>query len=132
MRAVLRLLPRPATSASMRPPSQHLVAALSWPASALLLSLATAAQKESQRQRLSCSLVMFHTTPPLAPFRRAAEERLRQYHIRNLDVVHVQGDPRSRADMKRMIDVSKFKAAVVVCGAWGGRGSCTLGSLGAL
>lgn len=33
----------------------------------------------------------------------------------------VTGDPRSRADMKRLIDVSKFKAAIVVCGAF-----CTL------
>jgi hypothetical protein len=47
-----------------------------------------------------------------------AEERCRQHDINSLDVRHVVGDPRSRAHMKRLVDVTKFKAAFVVCGEW--------------
>ncbi|PRW58011.1 hypothetical protein C2E21_3586 [Chlorella sorokiniana] len=42
------------------------------------------------------------------------EDRLLQYHIKNLEIVHVKGDPRSMHDMRRLVKVSKFKAAVVV------------------
>ena len=45
-----------------------------------------------------------------------ADDRCRQFHIRNLDVRHVCGDPRSRSAMQRQVDISKFKAAIVVCG----------------
>jgi hypothetical protein len=45
-----------------------------------------------------------------------AEERCRQHDINSLDVRHVVGDPRSRSHMKRLVDVTKFKAAFVVCG----------------
>lgn len=45
------------------------------------------------------------------------EARLRQHNIRNLQVSRVRGDPRSRSDMQRLLtDISRFRAAVVVCG----------------
>ena len=44
--------------------------------------------------------------------------RCREHGIVNLCVKHVRGDPRSRADMQRLVDVTKFKGAIVVCGAF--------------
>ncbi|KAI7839964.1 hypothetical protein COHA_006285 [Chlorella ohadii] len=46
--------------------------------------------------------------------RREMEQRLKQYYINNLEVVHVRGDPRSMNDMRRLVPLSAFKAAVVV------------------
>lgn len=48
------------------------------------------------------------------PLHSGAEQRLKQYHINNLEVVHVRGDPRSMNDMRRLVPLSAFKAAVVV------------------
>ena len=43
--------------------------------------------------------------------------------IRNINVRHVHGDPRQRADMQRLIDVSGFDAALVLRGgSWQGVG----------
>lgn len=36
--------------------------------------------------------------------------------ITNLNVRHVKVDPRSRTALQRAVDISKFKAAVVLCG----------------
>ena len=41
---------------------------------------------------------------------------LQQYNIRNLVVEQVRGDPRGLSDMRRSIDVRRYKAAIVVCG----------------
>lgn len=48
----------------------------------------------------------------------------------------MRGDPRSRADMARLIDVSRYKAAFVVCGecagegqGWGSRGHMDSGAI---
>ena len=43
-----------------------------------------------------------------------AEGRLQQYHIKNLEIVHVRGDPRSMVEMRKLVKVENFKAAVVV------------------
>ncbi|PRW57972.1 SAD1 UNC-84 domain 1- isoform A [Chlorella sorokiniana] len=40
---------------------------------------------------------------------------LKQYNIRNLVVEQVRGDPRALSDMRRLIDVRRYKAAIVVC-----------------
>lgn len=46
--------------------------------------------------------------------------RCEQYQVKSLEVVHVCGDPRSRSDMKRLIDVGRFQAAIVVCDSYWG------------
>ena len=66
-----------------------------------------------------CSCGCRHAVP--LTFRDAvlldcAEGRCEQYQVKSLEVVHVCGDPRSRSDMKRLIDVGRFQAAIVVCG----------------
>ena len=43
-----------------------------------------------------------------------AEGRLQQYRIKNLEIVHVRGDPRSMVEMRKLVKVENFKAAVVV------------------
>ncbi|KAL4421226.1 hypothetical protein ABPG75_010517 [Micractinium tetrahymenae] len=43
------------------------------------------------------------------------ESRCKEYGIRNLCVCHVRGDPRSRSEMQKLIDVTQFKGAFVVC-----------------
>lgn len=45
-----------------------------------------------------------------------AASGLQQYNIRNLVVEQVRGDPRGLSDMRRAIDVRRYKAAIVVCG----------------
>lgn len=50
-----------------------------------------------------------------------AEARCEQYGIRSLRLRHVRGDPRSRSEMQRLLDVTRFKAAIVVCGGFWGR-----------
>ncbi|KAL4421222.1 hypothetical protein ABPG75_010513 [Micractinium tetrahymenae] len=50
--------------------------------------------------------------------------RCEQYGIKNLQLQHVRGDPRSRSEMTRLIDVRRFKAAIVVCDStWAGCGA---------
>ena len=56
------------------------------------------------------------TALPAVPLNVCAEERCRQYGIAGLEVRHVLGDPRSRSQMQRLLDVTKYKAAFVVCG----------------
>jgi len=48
-----------------------------------------------------------------------ADARCQQYNIHSLRVQHVRGDPRSRSQMQRLIEVTHFKAAIVVCGKRG-------------
>lgn len=48
-----------------------------------------------------------------------------EYGIRNLRVCHVKGDPRSRSEMQKLIDVTQFKGAFVVCGEGAGRTGLT-------
>ncbi|KAL4440243.1 hypothetical protein ABPG75_003244 [Micractinium tetrahymenae] len=43
------------------------------------------------------------------------ESRCKEYGIRNLCVCHVRGDPCSRSEMQKLIDVTQFKGAFVVC-----------------
>ncbi|KAL4430537.1 hypothetical protein ABPG77_005777 [Micractinium sp. CCAP 211/92] len=51
------------------------------------------------------------------------ESRCMEYGIHNLRVCHVKGDPRSRSEMQKLIDVTQFKGAFVVCDSlWGGDG----------
>jgi hypothetical protein len=45
-----------------------------------------------------------------------AEEQCARHGIVNLEVRHVCGDPRSRGDMERLLNISLFKGAIVVCG----------------
>lgn len=61
-----------------------------------------------------------HPHPNPNPHPTPSEARCEQYGIRNLRLRHVRGDPRSRSEMQRLIDVRSFKAAIVVCGErWG-------------
>jgi len=51
---------------------------------------------------------------------RSAEARCQEHGIVNLQLVHLRGDPRSRSEMRRLIDVTQFKGAIVLCGERGG------------
>jgi hypothetical protein len=51
-----------------------------------------------------------------APTLRCAGARSEEHGIRSLQLAHVRGDPRSRCDMQSLVDVSRFRAAIVVCG----------------
>ena len=62
------------------------------------------------------------TRSPPHPHPTRAASQLRDYSIRNIQVCHVRGDPRSRTRMERLIDVSQFKAAIVLMGVCGGGG----------
>ncbi|KAI7839331.1 hypothetical protein COHA_006922 [Chlorella ohadii] len=46
------------------------------------------------------------------------ESGLKEYNIYNLEVQQVRGDPRSLSDMRRLIDVQRYKAAIVVCDSY--------------
>lgn len=49
------------------------------------------------------------------------EAQCEEHGIVSLRVQHVRGDPRSRLEMQRMIDVTKYKGAIVVCDSlWAG------------
>lgn len=61
-----------------------------------------------------CNSCVSLTTFGLASI--TAETGLKEYHIHNLEVQQVRGDPRSLSDMRRLIDVQRYKAAIVVCG----------------
>ena len=41
-----------------------------------------------------------------------------EHGICNLSVQHVRGDPRRRADMRKLVDVSEFDAVLVLRGGW--------------
>lgn len=53
------------------------------------------------------------TAPPACP----AAARARRHGIRHLRLSCVRGDPRSRRDMQQLVDVTQYKAAIVLCGA---------------
>lgn len=62
------------------------------------------------------AITQAHAKPTLP----TSESELKQYNIRNLVVEQVRGDPRALSDMRRLIDVRRYKAAIVVCGEhWG-------------
>ena len=70
------------------------------------------------------------TRLPPHPHPTRAASQLRDYSIRNIQVCHVRGDPRSRTRMERLIDVSQFKAAIVLMGVCGGGGRWVGGWVG--
>ncbi len=47
-----------------------------------------------------------------------ADTLCQEFGIRNVNVQHIKGDPRSQHAMSKLIDLSRFNAALVICGAW--------------
>lgn len=50
------------------------------------------------------------------PIMHADAGQLEAQNIRNLEVTHIKTDPRSRTKLHQRLDVSKYKAAIVLCG----------------
>ena len=58
----------------------------------------------------------WHAAAPGLPACLPAAKLLETHGIRNIEIRHVKGDPRSQAKMSALIDVSQYKAAIVLMG----------------